>query len=139
MRFLLLFLGTSLATCVLAQQPETGAVSTPVQPSTESPDGLRDLMGSIFGAVQSADTAAVSAYCANLLIPDHHAWFVRTFGSDEGSRLDAKYGEILAADPNHYRKLFETAVFHGGTDLHITLLQKPVDPGQGFAPAYVSR
>lgn len=137
MRFLLLFLGASLATCVLAQQVETGPVSTPVLPSFESPDALRVLVGNIFGAVQSGDRAAVSTYCTNLLIPNHHAWFVRTFGPDEGSRLDAKYGEILAADPIHYRKLFETVVFHGGTDLHITLIQKPVDLGQS-APAYVA-
>jgi TonB family protein len=137
MRFLLLFLGTALATCVPAQQAETGAVSTSVQSSAQSPDGLRVLVGNIFGAVQSGDRAAVSTYCENLLIPDHHAWFLRTFGTDEGSRLDAKYGEILAADSIHYRKLFETVVFHGGTDIQITLLQKPVDPGQS-APAYVA-
>jgi len=62
---------------------------------------------------------------------------VKAFGPTEGSRLDAKYREVLAADPDHFRKLFETALFHGRTNLKITVLQKPVDPGPRLAQVAV--
>ena len=63
------------------------------------------------------------------------AWFAKVFNSTEGPRLEAKYSEVLAADPNHFRKLFETAVFHARTNLKITVLRRPVDSGPSLAQA----
>ena len=91
MRFLpVCSLAVALAVCasatrVLAQEGNTGTVSG-LSPSSypESPDGLRDLVENIFGAIRSGDTAKTSAYCSNLLISDHMAWFAKVFNPTEG-------------------------------------------------------
>jgi TonB family protein len=91
----------------------------------------------IFGAIRSGDRAKASAYCSNLLISDHSAWFVKVFNPIESSRLDAKYREVLVADPNLFKELFGTAVFHGRTNLKITISQTPADPGPSLAQVAV--
>jgi hypothetical protein len=50
----------------------------------ESADGLKKLVEGIFGAVRAKDDAQVSLYFSGLVIPEHGAWFVQTFGAAEG-------------------------------------------------------
>jgi TonB family protein len=117
-----------------SQEGNNGTASS-LSPSSypDSPEGLRNLVETIFGAIRLGDKAKTSAYCSNLLISDHAAWFVKVFGSTEGSRLDAKYGGVLAANPSLFSDLFATSLFHNRTNLKVTILQHPVDSGPRLA------
>jgi len=121
-----------------AQEENNGTASS-LSPSSypDSPEGLRNVVETIFGAIRSGDKAKTSTYCSNLLISDHTAWFVKVFASTEGSRLDARYSSVLAANPNLFRDLFATSLFHSRTNLQITVLQRPVDPGPRLAQVAV--
>ena len=92
---LLLYSGMSLN--AMPQQtkeiPPTSTVPLPSYP--ESPDGLKKLIEDIFGAIKSGNNEQVSSYFSSLTMPGHSAWFVKTFGSAEGPRLEAKYEELL--------------------------------------------
>ena len=134
---------TALIVCTsptraFAQEGNNGRAST-LSPSSypDSPEGLRNIVESIFGAIRSGDQAETSAYCSSFLISDHTAWFVKVFASTEGPRLDAKYSGVLAANPNLFRDLFATSLFHSRTNLKITVLQRPVDPGPRLAQVAV--
>src|SRR6266481_8324540 len=88
--------------------PPASTVPLPSYP--ESPDGLKKLIEDIFGTIKSGNSEKASLYFLSLTIPDHNAWFVKTFGPAEGPRLETKYEELLPQAPNHTRQTFEYAL-----------------------------
>jgi TonB family protein len=93
----------------------------------ESADGLRKLVEDIFVAVKAKDAAKLSSYVSGLVIPDHGAWFVQTFGASEGSRLEAKYNELSPGQDKHIRESFEYALKGKRTDVGVKVLEKQGD------------
>ena len=85
---LLLYCGV-LPNATPQQAKEIPPTSTVPLPSSypESPDGLKKLIEDIFGAVKSGNNEKASSYFSNLTIPDHDAWFLKTFGPAEGPDL----------------------------------------------------
>jgi TonB family protein len=115
--------------------PPTSTVPLPSYP--ESPDGLKKLIEDIFGAIKSGNNEQVSSYFSSLTMPGHSAWFVKTFGSAEGPRLEAKYEELLPQAPNRIRQAFEYALKDARTDVRVSVLQKPVENGSGLRSATI--
>jgi hypothetical protein len=69
----------------------------------ESGEGLSKLVEDMFAAVRSKDDAKISSYVSALAIPDHGAWFAKTFGGTEGARMEAKYIQLLPSAPKNIR------------------------------------
>jgi len=96
------------------ENPPKPTSATPGYP--ESEDGLKNLIGDVFGAMKSGKKDLVSSYFATLEIPDRAAWFTKAFGPTEGPRLEAKC-EALARQPNgQIRAHFEYALKDGRTN-----------------------
>jgi TonB family protein len=115
--------------------PPTSIVSLPSYP--ESSDGLKKLIEDIFHAVKSGKSEKASSYFSSLTIPDHNAWFVKTFGPAEGPRLEAKYEELLPEAPNHIGQAFENALKRKMTDVEIRVLQKPAETSSPLGRATI--
>jgi TonB family protein len=120
------------------QSKEISPASTVPLPSyPESPDGLKKLIEDIFGTIKSGNSEKASLYFLSLTIPDHNAWFVKTFGPAEGPRLETKYEELLPQAPNHIRQTFEYALKDARTDVGVSVLQKPAETSSGLGRATI--
>lgn len=115
--------------------PPTSTVPLPSYP--ESPDGLKKLIEDIFSVVKSGNNEKAFSYFSSLTIPDHNAWFVKTFGPTEGPRLDTKYEELLPQAPNRIRQAFEYALRDARTDVRVSVLQKLTEAGSGLGQATI--
>ena len=113
------------------QPPATTALPT----YPESSDGLKKLTEDIFGAMKSGDNKRTSTYFLGLTIPDHNAWFLKTFGAVEGPRLAARYRELLPKPPDDIKKHFEYALKGDRTTVEVTLLQNPVETSASMSRA----
>jgi TonB family protein len=94
----------------------------------ESQDGLKALVDDMLAAQTVRDKVKTASYLSNLIIPDHEAWFTKIFGSEEGTRLESKYVELLSQLPDKISQRFKYAIDGQRTDVKITVLQKPIDP-----------
>lgn len=97
---------------------------------SDSEDGLKNLVQEMMAAASAGNSEKMSAYLANLPIPDHATWFVRTFGAEEGPRLDSRYQKALAQLPDDVRRRLKYAASGKRTEIHVKALQKPADPDQ---------
>jgi TonB family protein len=109
------------------------AASLPAYP--ESEDGLKKLIEDIFVAVRSRDNEKASLYFSSLTIPDHNAWLFKMFGPAEGSRLEAKYAELLPKEPDDIRGRFEYALKSDRTNVGVQAWRKPDHRGGGAGGA----
>jgi TonB family protein len=105
----------------VAPAPTAGA---PEGTYPESADGLKKLVDDMFVAVKAKDEAKVSLYVSGLVIPEHGAWFVQTFGAAEGARLEAKYSEMLPNAAKDIKKSFEYALKGKRTDVDVKVYEK---------------
>ncbi len=71
-----------------AKPRSAGAVKYP-----ESAIGLKNQLQDWFALIKAGDAAKTAQYSESFVIPNHQEWFVRTFGTAEGIRLDTKYTE----------------------------------------------
>ena len=88
---LLLFVGTSMNALPEKQKDISPKPTAALPVYSESEDGLRSLIGDIFGAMKSGEKDLASSYFASLEIPDRAGWFTKAFGPVEGPRLEAKH------------------------------------------------
>jgi TonB family protein len=126
---ILLVSGTSASAWSQEAKGVASVASASVATYPESADGLKKLVEDIFGAVKAKDEAKVSSYVSGLVIPDHGAWFVQTFGAAEGTRLEAKYNELLRTEAEDIKGRFEYAVKGKRTDVGVKVFQKPEEVG----------
>jgi TonB family protein len=135
----ILLLRVSMLPNATPQQPkETPPTTTVPLPSyPESPDGLKKLIEDIFGAVKSGNSEKASSYFSTLTIPDHNAWFVKTFGPAEGPRLETKYEELLPGAPHHISQAFEYALKGDRTVVGVSVMQKPAETSSGLGRAII--
>src|SRR6476660_9958004 len=92
---LLLFVGTSMNALPEEQKDNSPKPTAALPVYPESEEGLKNLIGDIFGAMKSGEKDLASSYFAGLEIPDRVAWFAKAFGPMEGPRLEAKYEAFL--------------------------------------------
>ena len=103
---------------------QTGAV--PSYP--ESVEGLKSLVQDIFEAIKSGNVSTKSPYFWSLVIPDHSAWFAKTFGPVEGPRLEAKYEQLLPQPASDIQRHFDYALKGERTNVEVSLITQPLDP-----------
>jgi TonB family protein len=135
----LLLLHISMLPGAALQQPNelppTTTVSLPSYP--ESADGLKKFIEDMFGVLKSGDSEKASWYFSSLTIPDHDAWFMKTFGPEEAPQLEAKYQELLPQAPRHIRQAFEYALKGERTNVGVSVLQKSAETSAGLGQAII--
>ena len=89
-----------------------------------SPDGLKLLIRDVFTAMKSKDDQEASAYFSSMTLPEHTAWFTKTFGPTEGARMDAKYANLLPDLPENLKGIFEYARKDDRTNPDVSLVEK---------------
>lgn len=90
----------------------------------ESPDGLKLLITDVFSAIKSNNDHEVYSYFSGMALPEHTAWFAKTFGPAEGARMDAKYADLLPGLPEDLRGIFEYALKGNRTDPQVSVVEK---------------
>jgi TonB family protein len=114
----------------------------------ESADGLKRLVQDVFSAMQAKDEAKVSFLCSSMTLPDHAAWFAKTFGPTEGPRVDSAYTNLLPDSQKRIASVFELALKEARTDTQVAVVikgnhtgemeQRVVDAMQTPVPLYVA-
>lgn len=105
---------------------QDSSASTTAYP--ESEDGLKSFIKDMLESVKFGKTNKESAFLASLPIPDHRAWFSKTFGPEEGARLETRYQKFLLRMPDSVIHRLSYAQDGHRTDVRVTILQKPADP-----------
>jgi len=122
---LMLFVGTSMNALPEEQNDNSPKPTAGLPVYPESEDGLKNLIGDIFGAMKSGEKDLASSYFAGLEIPDRVAWFAETFGPMEGPRLESKYETLLQQPSGNIRAHFEYALKDGRTNAEVHVLREP--------------
>lgn len=122
---LLLFVGTSMNALPEEQKDNSPKPTAALPVYPESEDGLKNLVGDIFGAMKSGEKDLASSYFAGLEIPDRVAWFTKAFGPVEGPRLEAKYEALFRQPSGDIRAHFEYALKDGRTNAEVHALRDP--------------
>jgi TonB family protein len=105
---------------------QSSGAETAVYP--ETPEGLKKLLQDVFAAEKAGDTTKSEKLYASMGIPDHAAWFAKTFGEAEGARLEAKYassGEEFSARP---KKMLQIATREDQTNVSVLTYPTPNEP-----------
>jgi len=92
----------------------------------ETPEGLKKLVQEVFDAEKAGDPARSEQLYASMAIPDHAAWFAKTFGEAEGARLEAKYNGLEDATGS-LKKRVEAAIQRGQLNIVARIFLKPED------------
>jgi TonB family protein len=106
--------------------------------SAEASENLRTLIGEIFAAVKAHDDQKMASYFAELAIPNHAAWFAKTFGAEEGGRLEAQYSKQLPQAAEDLRHHFEYALKSNRSDLDVNVVEKATSGVAGLQGAVVA-
>jgi TonB family protein len=114
--------GAAVPTLSQETKGDAASAGTATAAYPESADGLKRLVEDMLSAVKVKDDAKLSWYVSALTIPEHAAWFAQTFGSTEGSRLEAKYSESLSGAAKNIREKFEYALKDHRTDVGVKVL-----------------
>lgn len=107
----------------------------PLRVYPESTEGLRSLLEDFFRVIRANDTPKHSQLLSVLSLPNHTEWFLKTFNSTEGPRLDAKYVEIQSEASAAFQKRIETAIKDAKDRIIIREFKKPVKTIRLFSAA----
>ncbi len=108
---------------MISAQDSSPANSSPAA-YPASPDGLKLLIRDVFAVMKSRDDQEASAYFSSMTLPEHTAWFTKTFGPTEGARMDAKYANLLPGLPENLKGIFEYARKDDRTNPEVSLVEK---------------
>jgi TonB family protein len=125
----LAFLTLATASMISAQDSPPAIEAPNVYPA--SSDGLKLLIRDVFSAMKSKDHQKVSSYFSSMTLPEHTAWFTKTFGPTEGARMDAKYADLLPGLPESLKKIFEYAKKDDRTEPQVSVIEK-AGPSSGL-------
>ena len=130
----ILFFFAGVTPCARSQEPKEDSPAPSRVGSTypASEDGLRSFLLDMLDAVREENTEKTSAYFSNLAIPGHSAWFTKTFGPDEGVRLESKYTELLPRLSARLNQRFSNALDRQLNNVTVSVLLKPVDQSARF-------
>ncbi len=62
-------------------------------------EGLKQQLEDIHAAIEAGKDAEAKALVAEWKLPDHGAWFKKTFGDARGAKLDAEYSKLVGLVP----------------------------------------
>jgi TonB family protein len=93
----------------------------------ESAEGLKNLLQDWLAVIKTGDTAKSAQFLECFAIPDHAAWFEKTFGPTEGARLAAKYEALQAQEMDWLRKRGEQVVKREKLVAEVAVIVKPGD------------
>jgi TonB family protein len=108
-----------------ANQPVSGVDAENAYPATA--DGLKALLAELM-APRAEDVPKSESLYATLTIPDHKQWFEKTFGSEEGARLEAKYSASLQEFSARPKFVLQNAARQGKTVVNVRLYPTPDEP-----------
>ena len=131
-----------IATALVALVPQSRSQDSPqekpaISSYPETEEGLKSLLADIFAAIQSSNETRISSLMAGLALPDHAAWFTKTFGPEQGGSLEAKYAASSPEFSAETRKVFEYALKSQRTQPSIKKYEKTAD-GVNHAPYAVT-
>lgn len=84
-------------------------------PYPESTQGLQKLMEDALAATKAGDKEKVAALVKPLVLPDHAAWFKKTFGDEKGAALAEDYDKMAPRLADELTKLLDARVKDGRT------------------------
>lgn len=116
----------------------------------ETPDGLKKLLEDWLAAYKSGDSAKSDAILRSFAIPDHSAWFAKTFGDKEAPNLEVAYSQLQVTDPDWLktsglhsvqaeRYLVQVRAFSNPANTQIALLQAALTAEKQPTPIYYVR
>ena len=129
----LFILAICIAAAAVPAAAQTGALASPQETgdaaavTPETVDGLAATLWSMFDAEKTQDPAKSAALYAALAIPDHVAWFAKTFGEAEGARLEAKYSAGQEQSSLRLKKRVQWCLAQGKAVLGVHLYVTPAD------------
>ena len=85
----------------------------------ETADGLKQMIEEILAATKEKDTRKVDKLVARMILPDHEAWFRKTFGDKLGGGLGADYGGNVGRMKKELPAFFKKLVDAGRTKVWI--------------------
>lgn len=94
----------------------------------ETADGLKAMLEELFALEKAGDTKRSETLYAMLTIPDHKQWFDRTFGEQEGTRLEATYAASLQEFSAWPKSMLENAARLGKTMVNIQVYPVQDEP-----------
>ena len=128
-----LILAMCIAAAALPAAAQTGALASPQKSSDaaavtpETVEGLTATLQNMFDAEKAQEAAKSAALYAALAIPDHAAWFAKTFGAEEGARMDAKYSAGQEQSSLRLKKRVQWCLAQGKAVLGVHLYVTPAD------------
>lgn len=143
MRSLLSVVAAGLCCCLsgpifagtLPRLPPTQSETVAAYPN--STQGLEQLASDVFHAFSTKDKSRISALSSECQIPDHAAWFLRTFGQTEGAHLESSYSAWLALSSDEPRKDFQRAFEDQKTQIQVEAFEKSNPPSAGLLRAWL--
>jgi len=123
-----------------AHAPEASAVQGEASAPTyaETPDGLMKLVQDLYEAEKAGDTKRSSDIYTNFVIPNHSQWFGKTFGEQEGARLDAEYNGLLEISTSQLKTRVARAVQKGQKYVVVRTFPKPGDAPMELQKAFLA-
>ena len=105
----------------------------------ESSDGLRQMVLDILKAKKAGDDAAFGKLLSSLVLPNHEAWMIATFGEPMGKRIALLYGERSSQLTGQLTSAFAAVLDEALTIVEIDSRDEPKVrlPGEGNAPGIV--
>ncbi len=115
-----LYIIAGLMIFVASCKPKT--IQVPAPPPLAYPetvDGLKKMIEGILVATKEKDTRKVDELVAHMILPDHDAWFRKTFGEKVGGSLGDDYGGNIKRMKKELPAFFKKLVDAGRTKVWI--------------------
>jgi len=93
----------------------------------ESPEGLEKLTQDIMAAVKDGKTDKAAELAKSMVLPNHEAWFVKTFGEAKGKELAEQYGRQAASFDKDMVGLIEAQLKQNRTNVKAYKLESADD------------
>ena len=93
----------------------------------ESPDGLEKLANDMLAAVKAANKEKAADLAKSMVLPNHEAWFVKTFGEAKGKELAEVYGKQAATLDKDMVGLIDEQLQKNRTDVKAYKLESADD------------
>jgi hypothetical protein len=81
----------------------------------ETTDGLQKQVEDVFAALKGGDKDKASALIKAMVLPEHEAWFTKTFGAEKGKALSEEYAKQVETFEKDITKMFAARIKDGRT------------------------
>ena len=100
----------------------------PAKPAyAETKEGLTKLIQDVLGATKGNEKDKLATLIKGMRLPNHEAWFKKTFGDETGAKLAAEYGDLLKKFDEDITKFFADIVKDGKTQVTVLIVKAPAD------------